>query len=304
MVEQVEQPGLTLVDLLPAYETALRSEGRRPRGVVHYLWAIGAFIGWAGQSVTPDQVTPDMAERYRDSRVERGCKPGTVKCHMAAVRCFFRWCLRKGYSRVDPMADMTYARVPKPLPRSLQKQELRALTKALVMPDDLSDFYAFTWRRNRLLIYLMLYTGVRLAEAEALRWREVDMEGQTITVLDGKGGKSRQIPLHPALVGELEAVPVERRGAKRYVMQKYSGERLTRRGMDNVFRSWLPRLGVEGVHAHRLRHTFATTLVNSGVGIERVSKLMGHESIETTVRYLLLAEDGDRAAIRGMPYLE
>jgi site-specific recombinase XerD len=254
--------------------------------------------------VTPGAVTPDQIEAYREALVENGCKPYTIKTRMAALRCFFRWCIRKRYCESDPTEQLVFARIPRALPRALKKSELRALLQAIRHPDEeLNARRTFVWERNRMLIYLLLYTGLRRSEAATLRWREVDLEDETITVLDGKGGKSRVVPIHPVVLKELEAVPPERRGGKMYVFQKFDGEPFNEQAVHAVFDKWLPRLGVDGVHAHRLRHTFATTLLHSGVHIGRIQKMMGHEDIETTARYLLLEEDEDRAAIRGMPDL-
>jgi DNA-binding protein H-NS len=68
-------PDPKLIDLLPAYETALKAEGRRPKGIASYMWVVGAFTAWAGQGVTPGAVTPDQIEAYREALVENGCKP-------------------------------------------------------------------------------------------------------------------------------------------------------------------------------------------------------------------------------------
>jgi site-specific recombinase XerD len=297
-------PDPKLIDLLPAYETALKGEGRRPMGIKHYLWVVRVFIAWAGPGVTARAVIPDQIETYRNEMVERGCALSTVKNNLQTLRCFFRWCVRKGYCSTDPMAHLVAPRVPQGLPRGLKKRELRVLIDAIRLPDDeLSRKDAFIWQRNRALIYLMLYTGLRISEVAALRWRDVDLDDDVITVVDGKGGKSRVIPIHPALRKELETIPKERCGLKMHVFQQFNGKSLNRGAIDAMFRGWLVKRGVEGLHAHRLRHTFATRLIDSGAHIRRVQKMMGHESIETTSRYLLLEEDEDRAAIRGMPYL-
>jgi integrase/recombinase XerD len=120
----------------------------------------------------------------------------------------------------DPTAKIEWPKRRKGLPRPLSMAELRKLVASLAVPDDLDERKRWIWLRkrwiwlrNRCFIFLMLFGGLRISEAAAVLWKFVDLEIETLTIVDGKGGKDRVIPLHPVLLGELRIAAAER-GAK------------------------------------------------------------------------------------------
>ena len=99
-----------------------------------------------------------------------------------------------------------------------------------------------TWCRNRRAIFLMLFAGLRISEAAALRWRDVDLEGRYLVVRDGKGGKDRSVPLHPILLTELNKAPAHRPNWA--VAGKADGSSMTVKSMAHIFERWLPERGL------------------------------------------------------------
>lgn len=147
----------------------------------------------------------------------------------------------------------------------------------------------------------MLYTGLRLSEMAGLLYKNVQLRERRIAVVGGKGGRNRSVPIHTELLRLMLEVPaIDRMPAKAVIGQRVSGLPLTRKSFVNLFDVWLPRYGIE-IHAHQLRHTFATQLLYSGANIKQIQELLGHKRLDTTQRNLRLDESHRRAAIEQLP---
>ena len=149
-------------------------------------------------------------------------------------------------------------------------------------PEELTAAKHFTWCRNRRAIFLMLFAGLRISEAAALRWRDVDLEGRYLVVRDGKGGKDRSVPLHPILLAELNKAPAHRPNWA--VAGKADGSCMTVKSMAHIFERWLPERGLT-ISAHQLCHSFATELLRKRADIREIQELLGHNSSRTTEIY-------------------
>jgi integrase/recombinase XerD len=246
-----------------------------------------------------DSITATVIRRYRESLAER-CAPATVNAALSALRSFFRWTMEEGLHTDDPTLYVTGAKKPRPSPRSLKSSEVSMLMQVMTVPDTLTDEQLWYWQRNRRAVMLMLYTGLRLSEAAALHWHNVDFDDDTVVVYDGKGGKDRLIPLHAALREVLEQVPAHERQPSWAVVGKRTGEALNRKGLCHTFDRWLHGLGVK-VTAHQLRHTFATQMMKEGANLRVVQELLGHADMSTTQRYLFVDMDQKQAAVNGLP---
>jgi site-specific recombinase XerD len=117
-------------------------------------------------------------------------------------------------------------------------------------------------------------------------------------VRDGKGGKDRSVPLHAILLAELAAAPPHRPNWA--VAGKADGSGMTVKSMAHIFERWLPERGL-AISAHQLRHSFATELLRKRADIREIQELLGHESLETTQRYLALDPERLRAAVELLP---
>jgi site-specific recombinase XerD len=170
------------------------------------------------------------------------------------------------------------------------------------VPDDLTERERWFWLRNRCFIFLMLFGGLRISEASALLWKYVDLESETLTIVDGKGGKDRVIPLHPVVVGELRIAAAER-GAKpsQAVAGKRDGAPLNHKSAGHIFEIWLPRETGLRFGSHRLRHSFATELLRNGADLREIQELLGHKDPATTAIYTLVVPEKLRDAVAKLP---
>lgn len=296
---------MTLRSHMATWRATLRALDRSPRTVRSYQDAVESCLDALGPDPAPADLTPAALAAYQRQLAGR-LAAKTVALHLTAVRSFARFLVDAEVLTTDPTARIRFPRLRARLPgRALSGEQVRQLLRALRVPDGLPPGDRYQWERNRLAVLLMLYAGLRLAEAAALRWADVDLDGEVLVVRGGKGDKDRSIPLHPALLGELRLAASERRGGT--VLATYRGRPLATKSLSHVFERWVPPVltaaGVEGLHvtAHRLRHTFCTTLISAGAALFDVQELMGHESAETTRRYYTLTAAHLRNAVQRLP---
>jgi len=200
-------------------------------------------------------------------RGPRRLSPATIARRLAAVRS----CLRFTYgpARV-PDAALAPRRV-----RRLPDAPKAAHVDALL---DLADGSEPLELRNRALLELLYSGGLRSAEAVALDLADVDFEREAVHV-HGKGGKERVVPLGEEAAHQLarylrDGRPVLARGAEDAVFLSARGRRLNTSTLRRILR-----------HPHRLRHAFATHLLEGGADLRVIQELLGHSSLSTTQTY-------------------
>jgi site-specific recombinase XerD len=197
----------------------------------------------------------------------RKLAPSTIGRKLAAVRAFLRHAL--GPERVP---DASFApRRPRRLPDAPRSDDVDAELDALDSTGPLG-------LRNRALVELVYSAGLRSQEAVDLNLADVDFEQELVHVR-GKGGKERVVPLgeeaaHRLAVYLREARPKLARGAENALFLSARGRRLD----TSTLRRLLP-------HPHRLRHAFATHLLEGGADLRTIQELLGHSSLSTTQMY-------------------
>ncbi len=244
------------------------SDGTR-RG---YASDLREFAAWFG----PDSPLEDVDVRVLADWVaelggaRRGGKlaPSTIARKLAAVRSLLRFCLGP-----DHVPDAALApRRPRRLPDAPKQAEVEAIVDAVDRDGPLG-------LRDRALVELVYSAGLRSAEAVGLDLGDVDFEQELVHVREGKGGKDRVVPLGEeagALVSRYvhEARPLLARGAENALFISARGRRLD----TSTLRRLVP-------HPHRLRHAFATHLLEGGADLRTIQELLGHSSLSTTQMY-------------------
>jgi site-specific recombinase XerD len=287
---------------LEAFEEYLRQQERAELTVRGYLTDLGQFAAWFeqtnGEDFTLPAVTPSDVREYRQHllTVQRR-KPSTINRHLAALSALMAWGRNTGRIEHDPTEEVRgVPQVPQG-PRSLDKKEQYALQRAIEKDLQLARLrYPKRWRthqRDASLIIALLHTGLRLSEALALQLDDLqlsDRKGQVI-VRQGKGGKSRSIPLNAearkALQAWLDARP-ESGGTYLWIgLENESMGALSGRSVQRALVRIGRAAGLERLTPHILRHSFAKNLIDAGVGLEKVAVLLGHSNLNTTRVYVV-----------------
>lgn len=266
----------------------LVASGARPRTVELRRYQIG-HLAEAHLNRSPWSLrSNDLAAWLAD----QNWSPETRKSYRSALRSFYGWAVAAGETRHNPAANLQPVRTLTPPPRPVPEH---VLERALAGAND----------RDRLILLLAAYAGLRRAEIASLRWADV---GAAALRVRGKGGRVRLVPLHPRLATEL-AGERERRRAGRFgsgyrdrylepcgcgcVFPGQSGGTLTAGHVGVVARRALG----DGWTAHALRHRFATRAYAGSRDLLAVQALLGHSDPITTKRYTDLSNDSLAAAV-------
>jgi integrase len=201
--------------------------------------------------------------------------PSTRHSNLAHLRTFYRWCQRWEHRADDPTARLDSPRVDPGLPRPMTREDLHTALDNLYRPD------------IRRAVALGAYAGLRISEAARLDWSNVDLENRQLRIMNSKGGKSRKVPISPAL---LDALLPNTGGNVVSGGEPYSTARLMRR----VHRAFLS-LGIDCTF-HQLRHRYGTLAYAASKDLLVVSRLLGHAHVTTTQIYVQTSDD-DAAAI-------
>ncbi len=143
--------------------------------------------------------------------------------------------------------------------------------------------------RDKLIITMLFYTGLRRAELLNLSWNDLNLGNSTLTVRSGKGNKDRIIPIHKSLLPLIDAYLTQRLPLKNNAFFiGECGKRLGKNSFTDMLRMYLSLSGLskKGYTAHSFRHSFATHLIESGADLFKVQRLLGHESLDTTKIYI------------------
>lgn len=267
-----------------------------------YRSRVGRFLEWlSGADVDGEPLANPGARDWavRDYRTflltVAGRKPSTVNAHMTAIADFYR---RRGLGPATARRED----LPKAAPRALDhKAQLRWLRAAENAPE-----------RDKALAHVGFYAGLRIGEIVALNLADVRLSARKghLVVRYGKGGRYREVPLHPALRSTLEKwleARVKWPGAtdQPALFLNRRGGRLSTRGAYDVLTALAEDSGIAvgrggDFTPHVLRHTAGTTLTRAGTDIVIVAELLGH-SVETARRYALPSEEDRQAAIERLP---
>jgi integrase/recombinase XerC len=213
-------------------------------------------------------------------RQKRG--PATVKRHLSSLRGFFRHLVDHGTLRMNPALEVRAPKSPQPLPKTLTREDVERLVEA---PRD--DGAIAT--RDRAILELFYSSGLRLAELHGLDLDAFESDLSEVRVT-GKGNRQRVVPVgrkaREALRAWLRERPDHAGAGERAVFVSRRGGRLSRNSIGTRLAHWARRAGLGvRVHPHRLRHSFASHLLEESGDLRAVQELLGHASISTTQVY-------------------
>ncbi|CAN5905587.1 tyrosine-type recombinase/integrase [soil metagenome] len=235
-----------------------------------YLSAVIAIAKHFHRS--PDQLSSDDIKAYLLHLInERHLSGSTTNQAGCALRFLFRVTLKQG----DVNIEIPLRKIPSKLPQLLSREEVQDILRAC------------TNLRHRTLLTTAYATGLRISELCQLKVNDIDSKRMMLRVVNGKGGKDRYTLLSPALLANL-----------RLYWQAYqpkdwlfpNGDGAKPISQSQILRFFYAAKRRANIHkqggVHSLRHAFATHLLESGVDLHSISRLMGHDHISTTARYL------------------
>lgn len=233
---------------------------------------------------------------YIDHEQERGLKINSVRNHLQTVYAFLHYLVDKEVLPLEVIYKRIRVKLPEVLPRAIPTEDLREIL-AVITPV-----------RNRALILLLLHTGMRIGELLQLRMADIILSERKILLFIGeKNLHGRVVYYNHEAEGALEKWFAIRDPSSKYLFYGYRGQELSYVAAWTIMKKATQQVGLEqkGYSLHSLRHTFATNMLNAGLRLEVLQKLLGHLNIDITLRYATIA-DGTRekAYFKAMAVIE
>ena len=284
----------TLASLADAWTRRLEERAYSPRTLDMHRWALKSFLQWCHERdlVKPTDLTKPILEsyqrwlyRYRQPN-DKPLGITTQRNRLGAVQRLFAWLCRENHLQANPAADLDLPRKPaKILPKALSHDELAEL---FALPDT-ADTLGL---RDRCILEVLYSCGLRRSEVTKLDLEDLDLARSILTVRQGKGGKSRTVPLGQRAVYWLgryleNARPrLEIEVNERALFISGYGTRLTSAYLGNWVKRTMKQAGIEKPGScHLLRHTCATHMHDNGADIRFIQQLLGHARLDTTQIY-------------------
>jgi site-specific recombinase XerD len=300
-----ETPRQELVDFLRFCESERRLA---PATCAAYERDVSACLGYLqaeGIELAEARVT-DLRAFLAEERKRRPAVASRART-TAALKCFFRFLVEEERLVRDPSLPLRTPKKPEALPDVLT---LRELERLLAQPDR-----AGVWERqfpgkperDRLLLAVMAYGGLRRSELVGLDWDDVDLSRRLLRVPKAKGGRQRTVPIHPALAplfAEYYATRVPLR--EQAVFVGVQGKRLHYTQLGQTFRRYVEAAGVnerKRVTPHTLRRVFASELLHAGANLRQIQELLGHKHLDSTQRYTRVNAHELRRAVKRLRWV-
>jgi len=241
-----------------------------PRTVECYVRHVACFAKHFGRS--PDQLGPEEVRAYQVFLVQE--KKASWSCFNQAV-CALRFLYRTTLARDWPVAMLPFAKLPKKLPTVLGPEEVQKLL-ACAHP-----------RTDQMVLTTLYAAGLRVDEALHLRGRDIDSARMLLRVAHGKGAKERLVPLSPRLLTELRTYWRTYRPGEWLFAGSTAGQPRAAATVQKACARAARAAGLnKHVTPHTLRHSYATNLLEAGVDVLTIQRLLGHSSFSTTRIYL------------------
>ncbi|MHA1094833.1 tyrosine recombinase XerC [Enterobacter ludwigii] len=210
----------------------------------------------------------------------KGLGPASLALRLSALRSFFDWLVSQGSLKANPAKGIATPKAPRHLPKNIDVDDVNRL-----LDIDLNDPLAV---RDRAMLEVMYGAGLRLSELVNLDIKHLDLDTGEVWVM-GKGSKERRLPIGRNAVAWIEHW-LDLRGLfgteEEALFLSKLGKRISARNVQKRFAEWGIKQGLNShVHPHKLRHSFATHMLESSGDLRGVQELLGHANLSTTQIY-------------------
>ena len=270
------------------YLSHLRIErGSSPRTIEAYAADLADYAMFLEEAGIGDveRIDRDAVVAYEADLHERGYAVTSIDRHISAVKSFHKFCVREGHAKGNPASTVRLPHPPDRLPDVLTIEQVSTLLSYIDGADPTS-------LRNRAMLEVLYGCGLRVSECAGLDLADCALNEGYLRVV-GKGDKERIAPISgyalAALVDYLElgreAFVKPHKGMCPAVFLNMRGGRLSRQSIHKIVAKAGQGIGVENLHPHTLRHSFATHMLAGGADLRVIQEILGHSDISTTQIY-------------------
>jgi len=263
-----------------------------PRTVRNYRAALATYAGWRGEAFEGwRKATIDDFRDYLFELMKKGLKRSTIRLRFAALRSFYKFLvLRRGLAN-SPVAGVQLPKPDKQLPVVLSVAQVEQLLNIplTLEPDPKSP--AWLRLRDAAILELFYSCGLRISELLSIDVSDVDFIGETLQVL-GKGSKERIVPIGGPAINAIQRYRQEAAITTGALFLSKRRTRITQQAVDQLLKKYLKMSDIPfAISPHKLRHSFATHLLDAGADLRSVQSLLGHASLSTTQIYTHVTKD-------------
>lgn len=291
---EMDKSEIPLSVLVEEYLTVCRLEGKTAKTIRGYREKLGRFLKTMGDATLADFTLINVREHIallqtsgkftghpliavRDNPVSAM----TVRNHVRALTAFASWLEREEYTKQNVLGKLRPPKTARKVMQTLTPEEISKI---------LDGFNTSTANgcRNAAVVCLFLDSGLRSAELQDLRMPDLHLEDRWLKVM-GKGQKERVVPFGNRTARLLQQYINRFRpkvGGVDVLFLNIYGEPLTENAVASLFKRIAKRSGIPRLHVHLLRHTFATNFLIGGGDSLTLQKILGHETLEMTRRYV------------------
>lgn len=300
---KTDKQNTRLPNLIQYFEVCNQSEGKSPKTVSWYSANLRQFHRYLQSRHIPDSIEDLNIQILREyilylqKRKKFADHPYTptkseflsaasVHGHVRTLRAFFSWTVREGLVEDNVGSRLKPPKLPKRIVSTLSDEEIRLILNML-NPTNLCD------ARNQTIFMLLLDTGLRIKELTNLKMDDLNLDHGVLKVM-GKGEKERIVPFGNNVQRALQRYLFRYRSKPAHlgidnVFLSLSGAPLTENSVKLVFARLARRSGVNRLHAHLCRHTFATRFLVNGGDVFTLQQILGHSTLEMVRHYVNLA---------------
>ncbi|MBY0328842.1 tyrosine-type recombinase/integrase [Patescibacteria group bacterium] len=299
---------------MPNFIHWLKQDDKSDKTITAYSSNVKAFQIWLSQR-TDEEFSPlnvSMADvqdwkQYllTTAKNKQGGRlsPKTLNLYLESLKAYFRYLENEGTIKVNPVAKVKKQKIQQAsTPRWLDRNEVNRLLRHI---EEFIEKKKWDGIRNRAIIFLMLYAGLRVSEVVNLELNDLNFEKRFVIIQSGKGGKYRRIEmntdLRKALLGWLEIrseKPTNDETDRVFTTQMRVP--ISIQGIEQVFKKIKQVINVEDFTPHVLRHTFCHAMLEKGHSLAVVADIAGHSDINVTRLYVRSSTDERRSAVESL----
>lgn len=271
--------------LIKRYRGCLMVDGKSPKTIYQYTRTLKCFSEF---SERPFKDVGIYDVRYfLACEKERGVSSRTVENTRANLSAFFQWMTAEEIIDKNPVLSLKPIKYVEEVKKPFSDIEIDALRSGCRN------------KKERALIEFLLATGVRVNELSLMKISDIDFAEYSVHVRNGKGGKERVTYITPVAVRHVcEYIQNRNKTETEYLFYNKNHGYLNPGGVRFILNRIARRVGINEVHPHRFRRTFATSASRKGLEIQEIQRLLGHSNINTTMQYISLDDEAIKSSYK------
>lgn len=269
------------INMIQEYINYLRNlRGYAENTALSYERDLKDFVIWVRKNIpgaTWSSLTIEDIDRYIMAMATAGLKPATTNRRLSAISGLYNFMRREGYDVENPCHYEHRRKIGKSIPNTIPANDLRAA-------------YDHAVGATKIMLGLLITTGIRIQELLDITWEDIDFEKQSIKIT-GKGNKQRVVYTQAPQLETLRLLKEQQAlSGKIFTIEQRVARRM-------IWEALKPYSSARQLSPHAIRHTYATQLATMGVNVTTLAKILGHDRIATTQHYIDMTQTDTRSVM-------